>query len=44
MRFAVGNLDVELRNRDIYLSANYARRWETWTLKTGLTYDARRGN
>ena len=42
MRFAVGNLDVELRNRDIYLSANYARRWETWTLKTGLTYDARR--
>ncbi len=42
MRFAVGNLDVDLRNRDIYLSANYTRRWEVWTLKTGLTYDARR--
>lgn len=42
MRFAVGNLDVNRRNRDLYLSANYTRRWETWTLKTGLTYDARR--
>ncbi len=42
MRFAMGNLDVDLRNRDIYLSANYTRRWEVWTLKTGLTYDARR--
>ena len=42
MRFAMGNLDIDLRNRDIYLSANYTRRWETWTLKTGLTYDARR--
>ncbi|MGB3848881.1 MAG: hypothetical protein WA958_02850, partial [Tunicatimonas sp.] len=41
MRFAVGNLDVNLRNRDLYLSANYTRRWEVWTLKTGLTYDAR---
>ncbi len=42
MRFAVGNLDVDRRNRDLYLSANYTRRWEGWTLKTGLTYDVRR--
>ncbi len=42
MRFTVGNLDVDRRNRDIYLSANYTRRWETWMLKSGLTYDARR--
>ena len=41
MHFVVGNLDMDLRNRDIYLSANYTRRWETWILKTGLTYDAR---
>ncbi len=42
MRFAVGNLDIDLRNRDLYLSANYTHWWDAWTLKTGLTYDARR--
>ena len=42
MHFAVGNLDVQLDQRDLYLSANYARFWDTWTLKTGLTYDTRR--
>ena len=42
MHFAVGNLDVDVNNRDLYLSANYTRLWDAWTLKTGLTYDARR--
>ena len=42
MHLAIGNLDLTLRNRDVYGSANYTRFWSAWTLKTGFTYDGRR--
>ncbi|MEM9675818.1 MAG: hypothetical protein AAF992_24725, partial [Bacteroidota bacterium] len=44
MGFSVGNLDIDTQNRDVYLSANYTRFWNTWTLKTGFTYDDRQAN
>ncbi|WKN45707.1 TonB-dependent receptor plug domain-containing protein [Tunicatimonas pelagia] len=44
MNLSVGNLDIDTQNQDMYLSANYTRFWDAWTLKTGFTYDDRQAD
>ncbi|MEM6844819.1 MAG: carboxypeptidase-like regulatory domain-containing protein [Bacteroidota bacterium] len=44
MGLAVGNLDIDMQNQDLYFSANYTHFWDNWTLKTGFTYDDRQAH